>query len=205
MTIGFGAPSGPSWGARLTIPPPAFIRTAPEADGRRPRTVGPGPRRRSDPWRLRIGSAGFSRWPRGRDAGAWGHPVIGQTRSVEMFNQVVWATDGSAQADRALEYAKQLVQGGDGTLHVVHIVEKLVGARVSGQDANVNERETEAKIKAQARAAERKGLNVKVHIGVGHGGEIARRIADEAADAQADVIVVGTRGYSPVGARVFCG
>ena len=120
-----------------------------------------------------------------------------------MFNQVVWATDGSAQADHALEYAKQLVQAGDGTLHVVHIVEKLVGARVSGQDANVNERETEAKIKAQARAAERKGLNVRVHIGVGHGGEIARRIADEAADAQADVIVVGTRGYSAVVAAVI--
>jgi nucleotide-binding universal stress UspA family protein len=120
-----------------------------------------------------------------------------------MFNKVVWATDGSAQADHALAYAKQLVQAERGTLHIVHVVEKLVGARVAGQDANLNEREIEAKIKAQARAAERKGLNVKVHIGAGHGGEIARRIADEAADAEADVIVVGTRGHSAVVAAII--
>jgi nucleotide-binding universal stress UspA family protein len=120
-----------------------------------------------------------------------------------MFKNVVWATDGSVHADRALEYAKQLVQDDGGTLHVTHIVEKLVGGRVAGQDANLNEGEVEAKIEDQARAAEHEGLHVRRHVSTGHGGEIARRIADEAADADADVIVVGTRGRSAVVAVVI--
>jgi nucleotide-binding universal stress UspA family protein len=120
-----------------------------------------------------------------------------------MFKNVVWATDGSVHADRALEYAKQLVPADGGTLHVTHVVEKLVGARVAGQDAHLNEAELEAKIETQARAAEREGLHVQRHVAVGHGGEVARRIADEAADAEADVIVVGTRGHSAVVAAVI--
>jgi nucleotide-binding universal stress UspA family protein len=120
-----------------------------------------------------------------------------------MFKNVVWATDGSVHADRALEYAKQLVQDDGGTLHVTHIVEKLMGARVAGQDANLNEGEIEAKIEDQARAAEHDGLHVRRHVSVGHGGEIARRIAEVAADADADVIVVGARGHSTVVAVVI--
>ena len=120
-----------------------------------------------------------------------------------MFKNVVWATDGSAHADRALQYAKQLLPGEGGTLHVTHIVEKLVGARVAGQDAHLNEGEIETKIEGQARAAEQEGLHVQRHVAVGHGGEIARRIAEEAADVDADVIVVGTRGHSAVVAAVI--
>ncbi len=120
-----------------------------------------------------------------------------------MFNNVVWATDGSAHADRALEYAKRLTQRDGGTLHVTHVVEKLVGARVAGQEANLDEAEIEVKIREQARAAERDGLHVKLHVSAGHSGEIFRRIAEEAADANADVIVVGTRGHSAVVAAVI--
>lgn len=115
-----------------------------------------------------------------------------------MFKNVVWASDGSEHADRALEYAKQLVPREGGTLHVTHIVEKLVGARVAGQNANVNEADIEAKIRGQAREAEGEGLHVRVHVAAGHGGEIARRLAELASDADADVIVVGTRGHSAV-------
>lgn len=122
-----------------------------------------------------------------------------------MFKNVMWATDGSEHADRALEYAKQLVSGEGATLHVTHIVEKLVGARVAGQDANLNEADIEAKIRRQARDAEQAGLHVRVHVSAGHGGEIARRVADEAAAADADVIVVGTRGHSAVVSAVIGG
>jgi nucleotide-binding universal stress UspA family protein len=119
-----------------------------------------------------------------------------------MFKNVVWATDGSAHADRALQYAKNLVQRDGGTLHVTHIVEILMGARVAGQNANVNEPEIEAKIKDQGRQAEHEGLQVKFHFLAGNDGAISRLIADEAAAAQADVIVVGTRGHSAVVATV---
>jgi len=107
-----------------------------------------------------------------------------------MFNNVVWATDGSAHADRALEYAEQLVPRDGGTLHVV--------GRVAGLDANLKEGETEAKIRDQARAAEHDGFHVELHVAAGRSGEIFRGIAEEAAAAGGDVIVVGTRGRSPV-------
>ena len=115
-----------------------------------------------------------------------------------MFKNVVWATDGSAHADRALEYAKRLVPPDGGTLHVVYIVEKLLGPRIAGQDANVNERQIEAKIQDQARRAAHDGLHVRLHMVTGHSGDIYRRIADQAAAADGDVIVVGTRGRSAV-------
>jgi nucleotide-binding universal stress UspA family protein len=122
-----------------------------------------------------------------------------------MFNTIVWATDGSAHADRALEYARQLLTDAAdrGTLHVTHISEKLVGPRVAGLDAHLDESEIEARIRGQAWAAEQEGLRVQLHIIPGHEGEIARRIAEEAAAAGADVIVVGTRGHSAVVAAVI--
>jgi nucleotide-binding universal stress UspA family protein len=119
-----------------------------------------------------------------------------------MFKSVVWATDGSAHADRALEYAKHLVQRDGGTLHVIHVVEKLVGSRVAGQNASLGQPEIDAKIKDQGHQAEREGLQVSQSFLAGPGGEIANRIAEEAAAVNADIIVVGTRGHSAVVAVV---
>src|ERR1700761_5991500 len=117
----------------LTVRPPRFIRTDPGRVSEAGHQGGIGRRRAFDPWPVRIMSAGFSRWGRARGARAWDHPVIRQTRAVDMFKNVVWATDGSAHADRALEYAKRLVPPDGGTLHVVYIVEKLLGPRIAGQ------------------------------------------------------------------------
>jgi nucleotide-binding universal stress UspA family protein len=50
-----------------------------------------------------------------------------------MFTHIVWATDGSENADRALEYASQLARSEHATLHAVHVVEKMLGPRVAGQ------------------------------------------------------------------------
>lgn len=115
-----------------------------------------------------------------------------------MFKKVVWASDGSEHADRALGYAEDLVRRNGGILHVVHIVEKLVGPRVAGQNANLDEAGIEEKITEQARAAEREGVRVTLHVAAGREGEIARRIAEVAAEGGADLIVVGTRGRSAV-------
>ena len=120
-----------------------------------------------------------------------------------MFKNVVWATDGSANADHALGYAENLVQRDGGTLHVTHVVEKLLAGRVAGQDATLAQPEIEAKIRDQGQQAEREGLQVKFHFLAGPSGPgIAKLIAKEAAAANADVIVVGTRGHSTVVATV---
>jgi nucleotide-binding universal stress UspA family protein len=48
-----------------------------------------------------------------------------------MFKTIVWATDGSDAADRAMPYAKMLAASSDGALVVVH-TEELSTGRASG-------------------------------------------------------------------------
>jgi nucleotide-binding universal stress UspA family protein len=114
-----------------------------------------------------------------------------------MFTNVLWATDGSEHADRALEYATRLAAEGGGTLHAVHVVEKLIGGRASGQHVFANEETIDAKIERQvaATAADAK-IKATVHMTSSNAGDVARHIADMARDCGADVIVVGTRGHS---------
>ena len=55
-----------------------------------------------------------------------------------MFKKIIWATDGSDAADRALPYAKALAAGG--SLLVLHCNEFLVG-RPGGYSALADEDE----------------------------------------------------------------
>jgi nucleotide-binding universal stress UspA family protein len=116
-----------------------------------------------------------------------------------MFSNIVWATDGSEHADRALGYATRLADSERAQLHVVHIVEMLVGGRVAGQRAVLNEDQLDAKIKAQAQEVSLQyHIQTTVHMTPSGISNIADRIADVAADSRADLIVVGTRGHSTV-------
>jgi nucleotide-binding universal stress UspA family protein len=117
-----------------------------------------------------------------------------------MFTNIVWATDGSENADRALDYATAIADREHSHLHVVHIVEMLVGGRVAGQKVFLNEDQIDAKIKEQARQASAEhGLQATVRITSSGTGSIANRVAEVAADNSADLIVVGTRGHSALG------
>jgi nucleotide-binding universal stress UspA family protein len=115
-----------------------------------------------------------------------------------MFNSVVWATDGSVHADRALAYARELAERDGATLHVAHVVEKIAAARMAGQDVHVDELDLEAKIATQRDELARAGLTVELHRSAALTGETARALSDIAAEVGADVIVTGTRGRSPV-------
>lgn len=117
-----------------------------------------------------------------------------------MFTNIVWATDGSEHAERALGYATAIADREGAQLHVVHIVEKLVSGRVAGQNVFVNEDEMDARIREQARQiAAQHGVKATVHMTPSGAGHVADRIADIATDTGADLIVVGTRGHSALG------
>ena len=121
-----------------------------------------------------------------------------------MFNKVVCATDGSENADRAFDYATQLAKSEGATLHGVHVVEKLLGARVGGMNSHADETEIDGKIKAQAEAAGRElGSQVTMHMQASPTGEVAKRIAETASDLSADLIIVGTRGHSAIGGALL--
>jgi nucleotide-binding universal stress UspA family protein len=123
-----------------------------------------------------------------------------------MFKNVIWATDGSEHADRALTQAVQVATGDGAELHVVHVVEKLVSGRATGLDAFGNESEIKAKVENQANTvAAENGLKTTIHVVAGLSNRIGDRIAEIADDADADLIVVGTRGHGALGSLVLGG
>jgi nucleotide-binding universal stress UspA family protein len=115
-----------------------------------------------------------------------------------MFKNVIWATDGSEAADRAIGYAKALVDPAGGTLYVVHAEEHFYGGRSGGYPVLADEEELKAKIRSQVVDLRASGLDVSLEIVLGHPGQSAHAIAEFAREHRADVIVVGTRGLGPV-------
>jgi nucleotide-binding universal stress UspA family protein len=114
-----------------------------------------------------------------------------------MFKTIVWATDGSEHADRALPYVKQLAATEDAALFVVHSEEVFVG-RAGGYPVLADEEQLEAKIRGQVAELRKEGFNASVHVSRGAAPGAAHMIADFAHDVGADVIVVGTRGRGPI-------
>jgi nucleotide-binding universal stress UspA family protein len=115
-----------------------------------------------------------------------------------MFKRIVWATDGSEAADRALPFAKGLAAGDGVSLIVVHSKERFVGGRGSGYPVLADEDELEAKIRAQVEQLGKEGIDATFQLVSGAAGHSAHMIADAASEAGADLIVVGTRGHAPV-------
>lgn len=123
-----------------------------------------------------------------------------------MFNTILWATDGSESADRALPYAKTLATHDGAALVVVHSVEHMVGPRAGGFPVHADEEEVKAKIERQAEELAADGINVSSKI-VGGPSVIgaAHTIADVARDVGADLIIVGTRGHTPLSGLMLGG
>jgi nucleotide-binding universal stress UspA family protein len=114
-----------------------------------------------------------------------------------MFKVIVWASDGSEHADRALDFARELAEASSAELVAAHVREITVG-RSAGYPVQIDEDEIEQKIQSQAKDLKDSGINARYEqIGAAYGGA-AHAIADLAADDHADLIVVGTRGQSPV-------
>ena len=114
-----------------------------------------------------------------------------------MFNKIVWATDGSAGADHALGYARDLARAHGAELVVVH-GEEMSAARSSiGYTRRADEEDLEAKIKRQVAEMSESGIPVTVKLIGGHA-HPATLIAEVAQDTGADLVVVGTRGHTPL-------
>lgn len=114
-----------------------------------------------------------------------------------MFRTILWATDGSANADRALPVVKELAGAEGAKLIVAHCRELLTG-RAAGSPVNADEAELVEKIREQAAELQSFGFDVRVEVVTKSGTNAARVIADIARADAADVIVIGTRGHSPL-------
>jgi len=120
-----------------------------------------------------------------------------------MFNTVVLATDGSTNGDRAVELVKLFAQQARSKVVVVHVTE-LVGGRGGTYPVAADEEEILAKIKAQVADLNAVGVAAQLTTHVVSLGGPAHMIAEAADSAGADLIVVGSRGHSPL-AQVVLG
>jgi nucleotide-binding universal stress UspA family protein len=127
--------------------------------------------------------------------------LVGERQSKEtaMFKTIVWATDGSEAADQALPYVKSLAQESGAALVVVHAVEAFVTSYAAGLPVFGDEDELKAKVKRQTEELQSEGVTVDSTVIQASGVRPAHLIAEAARDVNADLIVVGTRGHTPVG------
>src|ERR1051325_7841662 len=105
-----------------------------------------------------------------------------------MFRTIVWATDGSANADHALALAVGLARESGCPLVAVHSKELMTG-RAAGFPLLADEDEIEAKIAKQVEDAKETGVDARDVITGGWAGHSAHSVAEVAKESDADLIV----------------
>ena len=113
-----------------------------------------------------------------------------------MFEKIVWATDGSEDADRAMSYAKELAIKENAELVVMHVVETFTAHHAAGQPVHMDEAELKAKVERQAEEIRGEWIEARAEILRARAPHAAHVIADAAIAAGADLIVVGVRGHT---------
>jgi len=113
-----------------------------------------------------------------------------------MFKTLIWATDGSETANRALPYVKSLAAPG-AELYAVHVREVFVG-RGAGYPVYADEPELQEQIAEQVEELRIEGFDAHLRVLTTTSGHAALQIADVARDVDAELILVGTRGYGRV-------
>jgi nucleotide-binding universal stress UspA family protein len=114
-----------------------------------------------------------------------------------LFKVILWATDGSSGAERALPFAKGLARTYGARLIVVHVKELAVG-RAAGYPVRVDEDEVQAAILKQVEDLKQEGLDATLQMATVGAGGAAHVIAEIADEAGADLILAGTRGLGPL-------
>jgi nucleotide-binding universal stress UspA family protein len=112
-----------------------------------------------------------------------------------MYKNVMWATDGSDAADRALIHAKALAAESHTPLLVVYCEEFTIPGKGGGRfPVNADEADVQAKIERQVAELSTNGTSARLEKTRSQVGNAAHEIAEIAEQQGADVIVVGTRG-----------
>ena len=118
-------------------------------------------------------------------------------KEAPMFDTVIWATDGSEAAQKALPFAKTLAASPGTKLVVAHVREILSG-RAGGYPARADEEDVIAALKQQVDQLRNDGFDASLEIVTSFDPNAAHALADVALQVGGDVIVVGTRGRGVV-------
>jgi nucleotide-binding universal stress UspA family protein len=110
-----------------------------------------------------------------------------------MFETIVWATDGSELADRALPHVTELARVHGSKIVAVHANELLRG-RFGGAPLRADEPDVREQIEQQVAGLKADGFDAQLKVVAGTA-ELAELIAHAATEVDADLIVVGTHGH----------
>ena len=114
-----------------------------------------------------------------------------------MFERILVAIDSSEPSQRAVEFAAGLAKDHGSEIIVLHAVPRVVSR--SGT-SDLEEPDTARELVDQIlRDLKDRGLNVRGEVVRVLEGHMARGIVESAASADADVILMGTRGRSDFG------
>jgi nucleotide-binding universal stress UspA family protein len=119
-----------------------------------------------------------------------------------MFDTILWATDGSENADRALPYVISLTIEHSAMLTIVHVVEKCATHSAAGLSVYADEERVADKLERLVAKLSDEGLDATLWLATHVGPQPAHEIARVAREVTADLIVVGTHGDTPLGGRL---
>jgi nucleotide-binding universal stress UspA family protein len=118
-----------------------------------------------------------------------------------MFDTIVWATDGSELADRALPYVKELARANGSRIVAVHASELLHG-RFGGAPLLADEPGVRAEIERQIEELKADGFDAELKVANG-ASDIPELVARAAVEVDADLIVLGTHGHGGIKSAVL--
>lgn len=114
-----------------------------------------------------------------------------------MYNTILLPVDGSKHSTRAEQTALNLAEQFDANLHVLHVVDrrKYPEPALSTMELVTDEAEDRARALIETIADDARSRGLTVETDCCHGVPY-RKIEDFAADANADLIVMGRRGHT---------
>lgn len=121
-----------------------------------------------------------------------------------MPKTIIWACDGSDNAARALPYATALLDGEGSMLLAVHVAQEESTQNPDTVPNDGNRPGLVGEVRSVVSDVTESGIKAVLRVVNFPGMQPAQAIADLASEVGADMIVVGTRGHSPVGG-VFAG
>jgi nucleotide-binding universal stress UspA family protein len=116
-----------------------------------------------------------------------------------MFKTIVWATDGSENAEQALPCVRSLAKAQGAAVVVAHVEEKYATHSAAGLAIYPDEELIQENLKQIVAHLSSEGLNATLRVATHVGPQAAHEIARIAEEAYADLIVVGTRGHTAIG------
>lgn len=118
-----------------------------------------------------------------------------------MFRSIVWATDGSELADRALPLVEDLARTNRSKIVALHASELSTG-RFGGAPLVCEDTELLEKLERQVAELRRHGFTAELRVVRGLEGTAAL-LAHGAREVEANLIVLGTHGHGTVAAAVL--